>query len=103
MNLRLRRLLCNQFMSGSRFFSRLLLRLDLVDEGHVLRLQRLAQHRGDGHRVIRRVKDATHARGDVIVDQRDLVVDIGLCGPVGGGLHAVEFDPAFVDEILHDL
>ena len=56
---------------------------DDVDAGG----QRLLQHRRDRHRVVGGEQDAVHAAGDVVVDQRDLVVDIGLARTVGLGIH----------------
>ena len=47
-------------------------------------LQRLLQHRCDRHRVVGREQDAVHAARDVVVDEGDLLVDVGLGRPVRG-------------------
>ena len=51
-----------------------------VDAG----FERLAQYRRDRDRVVGGEEDAIDARGDVAVDDLDLIVDIGFGGRVGG-------------------
>ena len=45
--------------------------------------ERLLQHRRDGDRIVGGEQHAVDAAGDVVVDEGDLLVDIGLGRPVG--------------------
>ena len=61
--------------------------------------QRLLQHRRDRHRVVGGEQDAVDALGDVVVDEGDLVVDVGLGRAVGRDLDVAEF----LRRLLHAL
>ena len=61
--------------------------------------ERLLQHRGDGDRVVGGEQDAVDALGDVVVDQGDLVVDVGLDRAVGGRGHVAQLGGGLGDAL----
>ena len=61
----------------------------IADDIDALR-QGLLQHRGDRHRIIGGKQNAVDAAGDVVVDEADLLIDVGLGRPVGLGLDIAE-------------
>ena len=64
---------------------------DHVDAG----CERLLQHRRDGDRVVGGEQDAVHALRDVVVDEGDLLVDIGFRRAVGGDGDVAELGRRF--------
>ncbi len=63
--------------------ARIRLRVGVVADDVDALAQRLLQHRRDRDRVIGGEQDAVDALGDVVVDEGDLVVDVGFGRPVG--------------------
>ncbi len=59
--------------------------------------QSLLQDRSDGHRIVGGEQDAVYAAGDVIVDELDLLVDLGFGRAVGRHLDVAEF----LGRVLH--
>ena len=70
----------------------------VADDVDALR-QRLLEDRRDRHRIVGGEQDAVDAAGDVIVDELDLLVDLGLGRAVGLHLDVAEF----LGRVLHAL
>ena len=59
-------------------------------------LESRGQDRTDRHRVVGGEQDAVHALGDVVVDERDLLVDVGDRGAVVDDLDVAELFRCFL-------
>ena len=70
----------------------------VADDMDALR-QRLLQHRRDRDRIVGGEQDAVDAAGDVVVDELDLLVDLGLGRPVGLRLDVAELLGGVLDAL----
>ncbi len=70
----------------------------VADDVDALR-ERLLQHRRDRDRIVGGEQDAVDAAGDVVVDELDLLVDLGLGRAVGLGLDVAELLGGVLDAL----